>query len=1212
MTKEVLSVSVIVPMYNASEFVAQALESLIAQSAPNWEAIVIDDGSTDQSLAVARGFAERDSRIRVLNQSHQGVSVARNKGIRQAKFDWLLFMDADDWILPDFLEKMTALVQADPTLDAAYCRYARRYPDGSQTAGRYVAASPNLFAAFTRFCAFAIHTCIVRRSVVDRVGGFDPSLITCQDWDFWQRVARAGSRFDSLNEVLVCYRVRPTSASMNWLQILRDGLRVIQRGHSIDPRVPNSEPALAAGMPIETMAKHQLQFACWCAGLAIGNGQDGQFLLKELTDIRDPGLEPQMIADTLFLSALLPKALNPTNWPTLWPVLQPRIHQFLQALEKQSLTPGLTRRVTVALERMILDQATLSTPITLELTAGTGVEIAHPIQTLSFSEEVERVYCKIEMEGKHLGVIELPVLDGEVSSYVLEDAIAAEYAWTILKRFFHDTIYRELSFEAGPNGLSLRRGKVVLADGLPPDVDKDPSHFHDQIGWLVLLQEVWSRPDWENKNFYEDVHPQKTVRVQNLERDVFFVEITDELPDLKTISATLQVIYGLGGTVIGSINVPVQRNLLPASQLRVAINFAAGFELCRAAVREGLLGKPLSGIESLHSRLAAAKKYRDPLPYSEHTFLATLEVGPISASNGQQLPEHGIDSASERDRLILGRRVPGNVGTSHSRRAVLPLKAASELVTAARFAGETVLNSLETGHLPHQVVYAPELVSQPDQDPTEISTEKAIPRKQALDQGYRRDHFESIFAASADPWDYTSDYERVKYEQTLELLPNKQYNKVLEIGCAEGHFTRILAPRVEDLVAADISVIALRRAAARCLDFENIDYVLLDLTKDTLQGPFDLIVCSEVLYYVGDQKALQAVIQKIASAIRPGGYFLTAHAHLVVDEPKRTGFDWAMPFGAKAISDHAKNNRLLCLKKEVRTPLYRVQLFQRRPRLSIAKVLNRPQITKLKKQPTQLLPEIANHVLWNGADKRPEIQAQPMVTSRLPIFMYHRVAPEGSSVLADYRVSPDAFEDQLRYLRDAGYYSLTLDEWHIAAERKKPLPGKPILLTFDDGYCDFKEYAWPLLKQYGFSATVFLVASQIGKTNRWDAYYGESLPLLDWPDILLLQKEGIEFGSHTATHPHLTGISLSDVVKEACISRKVLQEGLGKPVPAFAYPYGSTDPVVQHLVGACGYIYGLTSVSRLSEFNDPMLALPRVEVSGSDDLGQFIQKLPAW
>jgi peptidoglycan/xylan/chitin deacetylase (PgdA/CDA1 family)/SAM-dependent methyltransferase len=421
----------------------------------------------------------------------------------------------------------------------------------------------------------------------------------------------------------------------------------------------------------------------------------------------------------------------------------------------------------------------------------------------------------------------------------------------------------------------------------------------------------------------------------------------------------------------------------------------------------------------------------------------------------------------------------------------------------------------------------------------------------------------------------------------------------------------MLAPRVKKLIAADISEIALSRAWARCAEFENISYVPLDLTKDPLPGPFDLIVCSELLYYVGDQKALEAVIQKLASALRPGGYFLTAHAHLVVDEPNQAGFDWPMPFGAKAISDHAENHPLLCLKKEIRTPLYRAQLFQRPRHLSIAKALNRPQITKLEKQPTHLLPEISSHVLWNGTDKRPDFQEQPITCRRLPILMYHRIAPEGSSILANYRITPQAFHDQLRYLRDAGYYSLPLDEWRIAAERKKPLPGKPILLTFDDGYSDFQDYAWPLLKRYGFSAMVFLVANQVGKTNSWDAYYGSPLPLLDWPNILLLQKEGIEFGSHTATHPHLTGISLCDVVKEASISRRILQERLGKPVQALAYPHGSTDRVVQHLVGACGYMYGLTTVPRFSGFNDSLLALPRVEVSGADDLQRFIQKLQA-
>jgi peptidoglycan/xylan/chitin deacetylase (PgdA/CDA1 family) len=383
----------------------------------------------------------------------------------------------------------------------------------------------------------------------------------------------------------------------------------------------------------------------------------------------------------------------------------------------------------------------------------------------------------------------------------------------------------------------------------------------------------------------------------------------------------------------------------------------------------------------------------------------------------------------------------------------------------------------------------------------------------------------------------------------------------------------------------------------------------MDLTKDLINGTYDLIVCSEILYYVGDRQALKAVAQKIAGALKPGGYFLTAHAHLVIDEPHKTGFDWAMPFGAKVIGDSFQKDPLLCLRKELRTPLYRVQLFQRQPHLSIAKFLKRPQITELAQQPTNLLPEIASHVLWQGTNRRPRLQAASVTTKRLPILMYHRIAPDSSSHLANYRVTPAAFGDQLRYLSDAGYYSLTLDEWYAAREAKRLLPGKPIILTFDDGYQDFIEFAWPLLEQYGFSATIFLVSNQVGKTNCWDAYYGEALPLMDWPDILRLQDEGIAFGSHTASHPHLDGIALSEVVREASISRKVIQERLGRPVHSFAYPHGGTDRVIQHLVGACGYTYGVTIASRLCEFSDPLMALPRLEISGADNLQRFIQKL---
>ncbi len=223
--------------------------------------------------------------------------------------------------------------------------------------------------------------------------------------------------------------------------------------------------------------------------------------------------------------------------------------------------------------------------------------------------------------------------------------------------------------------------------------------------------------------------------------------------------------------------------------------------------------------------------------------------------------------------------------------------------------------------------------------------------------------------------------------------------------------------------------------------------------------------------------------------------------------------------------------------------------------------------------------------------------------------MYHRVAPTGSTATARYRVTPEAFEAQLRYLRDAGFYSITLEDWRIAMATKTPLPGRAVLITFDDGYLDFFTYAWPLLKHYSFLATVFLAADEIGGTNHWDSFYGEEVPLLGWQGICQLQDEGVEFGSHSASHRPLTGLSLSEVVREGARSRALLQRKLGKSLQAFAYPYGDTDRVVQHLIGACGYVFGLSCRSGLSSFQESLLALPRIEVCGFDSLQEFVAKL---
>jgi len=223
--------------------------------------------------------------------------------------------------------------------------------------------------------------------------------------------------------------------------------------------------------------------------------------------------------------------------------------------------------------------------------------------------------------------------------------------------------------------------------------------------------------------------------------------------------------------------------------------------------------------------------------------------------------------------------------------------------------------------------------------------------------------------------------------------------------------------------------------------------------------------------------------------------------------------------------------------------------------------------------------------------------------------MYHSISAEGPAATASYGVTPDAFEAQLRYLRDAGFTTVTLREWLTAVPRRRPLPAKPVVLTFDDGYRDFDANAWPLLQRYGFGALVFLVPDLIGEAARLDADLGEPLPLMGWDEIRRLASQGVEFGAHSASHRPMTGLTPAEIAREAIRSRVVIERNLGRGVDAFAYPHGDTDPVVEHLVGASGFQVGLTRRPGPAGPQDSALALPRIEVSGDDDLASFISKL---
>jgi peptidoglycan/xylan/chitin deacetylase (PgdA/CDA1 family) len=238
--------------------------------------------------------------------------------------------------------------------------------------------------------------------------------------------------------------------------------------------------------------------------------------------------------------------------------------------------------------------------------------------------------------------------------------------------------------------------------------------------------------------------------------------------------------------------------------------------------------------------------------------------------------------------------------------------------------------------------------------------------------------------------------------------------------------------------------------------------------------------------------------------------------------------------------------------------------------------------------------------------REPAGDEQPVETRGVPILMYHRITDEPSPRLGRFVLMPDRFEAQLEHLRREGYVTASLDELRAAARARRPLPGRRVLLTFDDGTEDFFHHAAPLLERHGFTATVFLVADRVGGVNAWDVRYGEEVALMTWSQIAELRARGFAFGSHSATHPALTGLPAEGVVRELARSRRILRERLGDRITAVAYPYGDVDPVVQRWAGGCGYEFGLRASGGRTGAGDSVLALPRIEVRGEVPMQDFI------
>ncbi|WP_442222128.1 glycosyltransferase [Rhizobium sp. 2YAF20] len=987
-------VSIVVPARNAAVTLRQALDCLLGQSIADWEAIIVDDGSTDGTDAIIASYVERDARFRTVNSCAHSAAGARNEGISTARGRWLMFLDADDWVDASFLEKMLAALEAAPDPVAGYCGSRRVMPDGGLTPSSIateVAIQP--FETFARRCAIRTHALLIDRATIVELGGFDVSLRTCEDWDLWQRVGRLGKRWVMVDEPLAFYRASPNSLTRNSTQMLADAAIVIARGFSADPRVKHPASAHANGATSEDGRAAPEALAWFALWNAASDCDSGRCSINPQTLHALPSRYEwaREVANVIFDGLMVGSLSVPAQLAARWDRFGGPLTELIIELGKVWGDPVAGRRVQYHLERMLLDFDDLAAPRRLARTLGIRVDAQNPTST-ELPEGIDQIYAYLMIDGQIQALAQFGVL-GRVT-----------------RRHWIELI---LNFEPPLEALS---------------------------GYQRLAFRFWKG----------------AARLES-------------------------------------------RSRVPALQ---------------------------QGAGAYKAKMFAAK--------------ALLSMA--------------------------GRRSDQD---SHY----------GKLARLAEEAQRLVRSSTEA--------------TEPPAPPRHASTED---KRDNDRMSFWDRHF-----ATEDPWNYGSPYEQEKYERQLEILPAGPIGRALELACAEGHFTRQLALRVGHLTATDISAVAIERARARCRDQLNVEFGVLDFSADTLPGGMDLIVCSEVLYFLDDLAELQRLATKLVEALAPGGSFISAHAFVLCDDMERTGFDWDNKFGGQVISETLAATEGLVLERSIQTDLYRIDRF-RRP--SPQNVATEPTVEHVPiRAPIET--EVARNIVWGGARALRRDVARER-RQRIPVLMYHSVSEDGPATLARYRFTPAAFDSQMRWLRANGFHAIMSEqlEWFFA--NRHPFVGRPVLITFDDGFQNFADHAWPTLRANDLTAEVFLVTDLVGESAMWDADRGSPTPLMDAGTVRRLAAEGAFFGSHLATHRAIDGLSSSDLAAELLRSRMFIERWTGRPSMALAAPFSVTDRRLGRLAKECGYRIGFGGRHGPANLDCDPIDLPRIEIRGDRSLDDFV------
>ncbi|MDX2132024.1 MAG: glycosyltransferase [Planctomycetota bacterium] len=337
-------VSSIIPAFNAEATLARALDSLLAQSVPAWEAIVVDDGSTDGTGALARAYAARDRRIRVVSQPNAGPSIARNQGIGLASGAFVYFLDADDWLLPAGFEGLLGGAGAG---DAA-CGATLLCDPAGRTLHR-IAAGPGVVDEHRLALGNALCTGshLVRRARYD-AEKFDPARRAAEDFDLWSRLAARGLRWTPVDADVSVHRVMPAGLSSDVAGMLRAVREILSRSRERLALEPAGRAA-RAGAP----ARAALEF---CTLRAAGDATPERAVDMWRADptLDAPGvISPAHTADAARWAPVLVRAVHESS-ASAWEVW-PGVLRWWRACERAGWgAPGFARDAAACLAPLLV------------------------------------------------------------------------------------------------------------------------------------------------------------------------------------------------------------------------------------------------------------------------------------------------------------------------------------------------------------------------------------------------------------------------------------------------------------------------------------------------------------------------------------------------------------------------------------------------------------------------------------------------------------------------------------------------------------------------------------------------------------------------------------------------------------------------------------------------------------------------------------------